>query len=183
MTPPSSARATEAGRQLPGALAARQLDRRPEGVAQPKRRSALIVISAQDALEHARRRRAKVLVACSVAIVVVAMLVVALFQGMLASEQLRLDAVSSQLGTAVATNQELELRRAELASPSRILEVATHDLGMVMPPSVVYLPAVVAASSQRASSTTAVGRRPRTRARRSAPGHKQAPRRGGPARS
>jgi cell division protein FtsL len=108
-----------------------------------------------DARELARRAQARAvarIVVVSVAIVAVALLVVAGAQAFVAERQLRIDNLEQQLTTAVARSQTLQLSRAELSSPSRVLAVAEHTLKMVAPGSVRYLRPVRPGPSVAAST-------------------------------
>ena len=75
----------------------------------------------------------------AVAIVAVALAIVAGAQGFVAARQVGLDGVEQQLQAAVATNQNLQLERAKLASPARVLQIAEQRFGMVVPGHVSYL--------------------------------------------
>jgi cell division protein FtsL len=68
-----------------------------------------------------------------------ALLFVAAGQAIVVSQQLRLDNAQQELSTATATNTNLQIERASLDSPTRILQLAQHKLGMITPANVVYL--------------------------------------------
>lgn len=99
----------------------------------------LNVVRARRLQARVALRRARLLVALAAVIIAGALLVVAAAQAEVASQQLRIDSVNQQLSSAVATNGNLELERADLSSPSRILQISEHRLGMVSPASVTYL--------------------------------------------
>lgn len=61
---------------------------------------------------------------------------------LVAQNQFRLNALSSQLDAASAQNKVLQLKVAELESPQRVVAVAEHRLGLVLPTSVTYVQAV-----------------------------------------
>jgi len=73
------------------------------------------------------------------ALVVAALLVVAVGSAFVVSQQVQLDNVQQALTTASNENTNLQLERAQLASPTKILQVAQARLGMVTPASVTYL--------------------------------------------
>jgi cell division protein FtsL len=72
-------------------------------------------------------------------LVVVTCLVVVSAQAIVASRQIRIDTLRQQLATSVAQNENLHVQRAALSSPSRILQIAEHRLGMTAPAKVTYL--------------------------------------------
>ena len=71
--------------------------------------------------------------------VVGALAVTAAAHTFVASDQQRIDTLQSQLTQTLAEQQDLQLSRAELASPVRVLDIAERQLGMVSPGSVSYL--------------------------------------------
>jgi hypothetical protein len=60
-------------------------------------------------------------------------------QALVASQQVHLDNLRSQLQSATATNDNLELQRAQLAAPQQLLQIAENKLRMVSPAGVTYL--------------------------------------------
>ena len=66
-------------------------------------------------------------------------MIVAAGQAFVSAQQVHLDRAQQQLATAVAKDQNLQLTRAQLESPTRILSFAEHELGMVVPSHVTYL--------------------------------------------
>jgi hypothetical protein len=74
-----------------------------------------------------------------VAFVVGALALTAVAHAFVASDQQRIDALQGQLATTLAQQQNLQLSRAALESPVRVLNIAEHDLGMISPGSVSYL--------------------------------------------
>lgn len=102
-------------------------------------RSRLAVVSARKLQQRAQRRRARMIAIFAAGFVVVGLLVVVTGQALVASQQLRLDNLQSRLSTATATNENLELRRAQLTAPTTVLQIAEHNLHMVAPASVTYL--------------------------------------------
>lgn len=102
----------------------------------------LRVYTAEERLARTQRRQARLMLAISACVVAVALLIVGAANIVVTSRQFRVDALNSAVGSAVAENQNLQLQRAELESPARIVSIAEHRLGMVMPKSVTYLPAV-----------------------------------------
>lgn len=105
-------------------------------------RPALRVISAKELNERSSRRKARIIMGAAMAVVIAGLLMVAGLQAIVASNQIRLDQMNQNLSSAVSTNQSLQLQRAELDAPSRILWIATHRLGMITPLQFTYLPAV-----------------------------------------
>ena len=61
------------------------------------------------------------------------------FHTVLLQNQQRLDRIDAQVSDEQAHYQSLRLQVAQLQSPQRILDVATHKLGMVPPESTTYL--------------------------------------------
>jgi len=61
---------------------------------------------------------------------------------LVAADQVRSDGLQSQIASALQTQQDYQLQKAELLAPSRILSIAETHLHMVTPTAVVYLPPV-----------------------------------------
>jgi cell division protein FtsB len=127
-------------------------------------RPRLDVVDRRQPAASRERRQATVLKALGAMFVVGALAVTAAAHTFVASDQQRIDALQSQLSSTLATQQDLQLSRAQLESPSRVLAIAEHQLGMVSPGSVSYLAPVdpgpsveqagtSAASAARAAST------------------------------
>lgn len=102
-------------------------------------RPSLGVLDRRHVLERARRRQARLLVLLSVVVVAAGLTIAALGHAMLAATQVRADALSSQVNRALTREQNLELSRAQLETPSRVLSFAEHKLKMVSPGGVSYL--------------------------------------------
>ena len=102
-------------------------------------RAALSVLDRKALLERARRRRARLLLVVSGLVLTGALGMVAAAQGVVTTQQLHLDRLDQQLAQAVAKTQTLEVTRARLDAPSRVLAVAEHRLHMATPPSITYL--------------------------------------------
>ena len=79
------------------------------------------------------------MVVAAFAVIVSTIFVIGMGQNMLATQQIRLDALQQELASATQVNQNLLLNRAQLEAPARILQLAQRQLGMVTPKSVVYL--------------------------------------------
>jgi hypothetical protein len=94
------------------------------------------------AAAQSRRRQATILRTLGALLVVGALAATAVAHALVASDQQRLDTLQSQLTQMLIQQQGLQLTRAELESPVRVLHIAENQLGMVVPPSVSYLPAV-----------------------------------------
>jgi cell division protein FtsL len=120
-------------------MAIRQGDARLEPERSAPRRRRLRLLGASQLSRHQHARRARVVVFSAAGIIVVALLFVAAGSALVVSQQFQLDNAQQELTTAANRNTNLQLQRAELASPTKILEVAQKKLGMVTPPSVTYL--------------------------------------------
>jgi cell division protein FtsL len=88
---------------------------------------------------HQHIRRTRLVVFGALAIIVAAMLLVAIGSALVVSQQVRLDAAEQSLTAASTRNTDLQVQRAELASPTKVLKVAQTKLGMVTPKTVIYL--------------------------------------------
>jgi cell division protein FtsL len=115
--------------------------RRHEHEAEQPRQREFRVFTAEERRARAQRFRARVLLGMSASVLAVAGLVVGVSNVVVTSRQFRVDSLSSAVSSAVAENQNLQLQRSQLESPGRIISIAEHRLGMVMPKSVTYLPA------------------------------------------
>ncbi|MGD0220217.1 MAG: hypothetical protein ABSC73_07135 [Acidimicrobiales bacterium] len=102
-------------------------------------RPSLTVVSAAALAQRRLRRRARAALVLAGLVVAAALFVVAAGQAFVAAQQVRLDRLDQQLSASVAKGENLQLTRAQLESPSRILSLAEHELGMVVPVSVTYL--------------------------------------------
>jgi cell division protein FtsL len=122
-----------------GALAEGQ-PRRGEQEAKPRPR--LTAVAAERLREIARARRARAVMLLAASLVLGTLLVIAAAQAVVAAQQVRIDGLQQQLSTATTTNETLQVERANLTSPSRILRMAEHRLGMIAPTNIIYLPAV-----------------------------------------
>ncbi len=118
------------------------------------------VLSQQDLGRRRQRRSARILVGMSAAAVAGALGLVAAFNSLVASDQLQADNVQAQVAQAISANQALQLQRAELEAPSRILAIAEHKLGMVQPTSVIYLSPVSLHSVGTRAGSSPTGTRP-----------------------
>ncbi|HVC24258.1 MAG TPA: hypothetical protein VND23_00745 [Acidimicrobiales bacterium] len=104
-----------------------------------QRREAFRVLGPRELAERTRRRQVGRLAAVSAAVLAAALLSVAGAQALVAARQVRLDALQQELASAVTTNQSLQVSRATLESPSRIVSTAQRRLRMVSPGTVSYL--------------------------------------------
>jgi hypothetical protein len=75
----------------------------------------------------------------SAVVIAGALLVVAAGNALVASQQVTLDSQNNQLSSALRNAQNLQLARADLEAPNRILSIAEARLHMVRPPTVTYL--------------------------------------------
>jgi len=126
--------------RAPSATATRQSPRVPQGQQADSPR--LDVLDRRDAAAQSRRRQATILRSLGALLVVGALAATAVAHAVVASDQQRLDTLQSQLTQTLIRQQGLQLARAELESPVRVLHIAENQLGMVVPSSVSYLPAV-----------------------------------------
>jgi hypothetical protein len=121
---------------------ARQGEPRPGGGGRPDRqgrRPALSVLDRKALLERVRQRRVRLLLAASGLLVAGSLGTVAAAQGLVTSQQLRLDQIDQQIVQQIGRTQQLQVTRATLDAPSRVLGIAEHGLHMVTPSSVTYL--------------------------------------------
>jgi cell division protein FtsB len=88
---------------------------------------------------RAMRRRPRLLVVTSIALVGGSLFAVAAGQALVAAHQVELDQAQKQLSSAVARNQNLEFTLSKLEAPARIVAIAEDRYGMVVPASVLYL--------------------------------------------
>jgi hypothetical protein len=56
-----------------------------------------------------------------------------------AADQVRSDGLQGQIASALQTQQDYQLQKAELLAPTRILSIAETHLHMITPAAVVYL--------------------------------------------
>ena len=110
---------------------------RPDDVGAPRPR--LDVVSRRRAESRSSHRRANLLRGLGVLFIVGALAVTAAGHALVASDQQRIDTLQGQLTQTLAEQQDLQLSRAELESPVRVLSIAERQLGMVSPESVSYL--------------------------------------------
>jgi hypothetical protein len=122
-----NAPATKGQQAHPGRSAARRA--RPE----------LGVLDRRHVFERARRRQARALLALSALCVAVPLMIAALGHALVAADQVKVDALQTRISSALQTQQDLQLQRAQLTAPSRILSIAENTLHMVTPPAVTYL--------------------------------------------
>ncbi len=100
------------------------------------------------------RRRARLFLVASIALVGGSLFAVAAGQALVAAHQVALDQAQQSLSAAVARNQNLQFSLSKLESPARIVEIAEGRYGMVVPQSVLYLapvnpgPTVIAAATR-----------------------------------
>jgi cell division protein FtsL len=121
--------------------AARQPVRRPERQVEQPREREFRVFTAEEKRARTQRFRARILLAMSAGVLAAAGLAVGIANVVVTNRQFQVDSLGSQVSAAIAQNQNLQLQRAELESAARIISIAEHRLGMVMPKSVIYLPA------------------------------------------
>ncbi|MGD0943278.1 MAG: hypothetical protein ABR972_03240 [Acidimicrobiales bacterium] len=125
---------SSAARELAAAEAA---SFRPEelGASRPR----LDVVDRRLRASRSVHRQANLLRALGVLLVVGALAVTAAAHTFVASDQQRVDALQAELSQSLGEQQDLQLSRAELESPVRVLNIAERQRGMVAPGSVSYL--------------------------------------------
>jgi cell division protein FtsL len=123
----------------------RRSSRPEERREQPAARPDLQVVTQQPSVRRARRRQARITLGLAACVVAAALLVVAAANSLVVSQQVQLDSVRVQVAATLAQDQNLQVQRAMLESPARILSIAEHRLGMVTPSSVAYLTPVAVA--------------------------------------
>ncbi len=131
---------------LPASMAPAQAPRQlGDGAGAPRRdettesRPRLDVVERRRDRTRSVRRQARLLRTMGVLLVVGALGVTAAAHTFVASDQERVDALQLQLSQTLAAQQDLQIARAQLESPARVLYIAEHRLGMVAPGSVSYL--------------------------------------------
>ncbi len=130
---------------------------RPEDASRPR----LDVVDRRLRASRTLHRQANLLRTFGVLLVVGALAVTAAAHTLVASDQQRIDTLQAQLTQTVAEQQDLQLSRAELESPVRVLSIAEKQLGMVSPGSVSYLapvnpgPSVAQAGASAAKAAAA----------------------------
>lgn len=97
------------------------------------------VVDRRNVLERAMRRQSRVLLLLSGGVLAGALTVAAAGHALLAASQVRADNLQSSVASAVATQQNLELQRAKLETPSRVLSLAQKRFKMVAPSGITYL--------------------------------------------
>jgi cell division protein FtsL len=120
-------------------MAVREGDVRLVPERSPSRRRRLHVLAPEQLTQQQKIRRARLTVFGAAGIIVAALLLVAIGSALVVSQQFRLDGVEQSLAAVTTQNTNLQLQRAELASPAKVLAVAQKKLGMVSPTTVTYL--------------------------------------------
>ena len=127
------------------------------------RRPKLDIVDRRLKASRSVHRQANVLRGLGVLFVVGALAVTAAAHTFVASDQQRIDALQAQLTQSLVSQQDLQISRAELESPLRVLSIAEHQLHMVAPGSVTYLapvnPGPSVEQSGRAAARAAGGTR------------------------
>jgi cell division protein FtsL len=103
------------------------------------RRARLALVNAKALAERTQRRRARAMGLLAAVVVVFGLLVVVTGQAQVASQQVRLDNLTTELQSASALNENLQVQKAELSAPAAVLQIAEHRIHMVAPASVTYL--------------------------------------------
>ncbi|MGD0082287.1 MAG: hypothetical protein ABSD78_03710 [Acidimicrobiales bacterium] len=105
----------------------------------PEARPDLGVLDRRQVVARARRRQARALVFLAGACLAIPLVFSAVGHALVASDQVRSDALQGQIATALQTQQDYQLQKAELLAPTRILSIAETHLHMATPAAVVYL--------------------------------------------
>ncbi len=125
-------------------------------------RPKLDVVDRRRSAMRTARRQATALRGLGVLVVLGALAGTAVAHAMVAAGQQRIDTLQGQVTKALVEQQNLQLARAELESPARVLSIAEHQLGMVVPGSVWYLtpvnPGPSVARAQAAAARAAIAR-------------------------
>ncbi|MGH9292374.1 MAG: septum formation initiator family protein [Acidimicrobiales bacterium] len=127
------------GAAVPDRYASRDESRKARSATERPR---LGVLDRRQLVARAERRQVKMLVLLAGLALAGSLVTVAAGRALVASEQVRVDSLQTQIGHTLATQQDLQLKRAALETPERIEEIARHELGMVAPATVTYLAAV-----------------------------------------
>ncbi len=116
---------------------------RPLSAPEPDRprrpgRPELRVVDPDELSPAARRRKARILATLAALVVTGSLFGVTAFHTVLMADQGDIDALARRVAEQQARYERLRLEVAELESPDRIVREA-RDMGMVTPPTVVYL--------------------------------------------
>ena len=131
---PREATLAQSPRRIHAGTAAGAPARSPLGGEQ---RAPLRVVRPESRRKHLRPSAVVSMLATAVVLAVALSVVGA--QALLAQGQFRLAALQAAEASAQKAHQRLELQVAELKAPQRIVWVAQHQLGMVVPTHVTYL--------------------------------------------
>lgn len=115
---------------------------RPTVHPSPRTRPDLGLIDRRHVVVRGRRRQARALIALAAACLALPLVLAAVGHAVVASDQVRSDALQTEVAQALQTQQDYQLQRAELVDPTRILNIAEARLHMVTPAAVIYLPPV-----------------------------------------
>jgi hypothetical protein len=88
---------------------------------------------------RARRRQARALIALAAACLALPLLLATLGHAVVASEQVRSDALQTEIAQALETQQQYQLQKSDLGASARIVTIAEARLHMVTPAVVTYL--------------------------------------------
>lgn len=99
----------------------------------------LALVNAKALAARTQRRRARAMGLLAAVVVVLGLLVVVTGQAQVASQQVQLDNLTSELQSASALNENLQVQKAELSSPAAVLQIAEHRIHMIAPAAVTYL--------------------------------------------
>ena len=107
--------------------------------AEPRRAPELGVLDRRHVVARAHRRQVRALVVFAALCVAGPLVLAAVGHALVATEQVRSDALQSEIGQALQVQQDYQLQRAELVAPARILAIAETRLHMIAPAAVTYL--------------------------------------------
>ncbi len=105
----------------------------------PSARPDFGVLDRRQVVARARRRQARALIFLAGACLAIPLVFSAIGHALVASDQVRSDGLQGQIASALQTQQDYQLQKAELLAPTRILSIAKTRLHMITPAAVVYL--------------------------------------------
>ena len=139
-------------------MTATQVERAPRRApapapSSPKARPPLRVVREEETRRAVdRRRRARILTALTVCIVVASLFGLVASHVVLTQGQFRLERLEAKAAEEQARFERLRLQVAQLESPERVVAAAQERLGMVPPPGVKYLSPVGAVDGPSAAA-------------------------------
>ncbi len=121
-------------------------ERDPRSRPQPQRaRVRLRLVETRS--DSGRKSLTRIGTTVSIALLFAAAFVAAAAHALVAQNQFRLNALQAQEAAAASQEKALQLRVAQMEAPQRVVWVAEHRLGMVVPTKVTYVQASAPVSS------------------------------------